>query len=95
MRGGERLKFDPDPVCAAPPNDGMFDEDRRLVFRDIEEEIDFHARDGSKGTLDSASPARKVQGFGNAVQAILMAERAGKCRGESGVLPHDHTRPRH
>jgi len=51
----DRLELDADPVCAAPADDGMFDQDRNFFSRNIEQKIHLHACDGPKGTLEPTS----------------------------------------
>ena len=58
---GDRLKLDADFACAAPANDGMFDQNRRLAFRETEEEIYLHSFHGVKGSFEPASFAREIQ----------------------------------
>jgi len=61
MGGRDQLKLDADPPCAAPTNDGMFNQDRSFVSGNIDEEIHLHACDGPKGTFEPASFAREIQ----------------------------------
>jgi hypothetical protein len=87
----EGLELDPDFARAAPPDDGMFDEDRSFVLGEVEEEIDFHSCDSLKVAFDPTSFSREIQRFGNEVETILVAERSGKQRRETGLLSYDHS----
>jgi hypothetical protein len=55
MGRSDRLELDADPLCAAPADDGMFDQDRNFLSRNIEKKIHLHARDGPKGTFKPTS----------------------------------------
>ena len=61
MGGRDRLKLDADPLCAAPADDSMFNQDRNFVSGDIEEKIHLHARDGSQRTFQPTSFTREIQ----------------------------------
>lgn len=61
MGRGEGLKLDADPVCPGPAYDGALNEDRGLVFRDIEQKIHLHSGGGSKGAFKPTAFAREIQ----------------------------------
>jgi hypothetical protein len=78
MVGSDRLKLDADPVRTGPADDGTLNQDRRLVFGEIEEQIDVHTCGGWKMTFDPATFAREIQGSRNAMELILVAQGARK-----------------
>ena len=90
MGRGEGLKLYPDPVRTGPTYNGALDEDRDLVFMDIEQKIHLHSREGSKRTFEPTSFAREIQHLVNRMEVTLVDEGAGKSRLESGILSHHH-----
>ena len=90
MGRGEGWKLDSDPVRAGPAYDGALDQYRGLVFRDVEQEIYSHPREGLKETFDPTSFTREIQRFTNLMEVTLVDEGAGKRRWKSGMLSHHH-----
>jgi len=90
MGRGEGLKLNADPMCPGPAYDGALNEDRGLVFRDVEQEIHLHSREGSEGAFEPTSFAREIQRLVNLVEVTLVDEGAGKSRLESRILSHHH-----
>lgn len=90
MGRGEGWKLDSDPVRAGPAYDGALDQYRGLVFRDVEQEIYSHPREGLKETFEQASFTREIQCFTNLMEVTLVDEGAGKRRWKSGMLSHHH-----
>lgn len=93
VRRGERLKFEAHIPNAAPPDDRLFNEDRRLAFREREEEIDFHPGVGLERTFESAAFPREIEGFRNLMQAVLISQRPEEGYLEAGLLSDDHMMP--
>lgn len=90
VRRGERLKFEAHISDAAPPDHRLFDEDRRLAFREGEQEIDFHPGVGFERTFESAAVPREIKGLGNLMQAVLISQRPEEGYLEAGLLSDDH-----
>jgi hypothetical protein len=77
-------------MSARPTDNSPLDEDRGLVFRNIQQEIHLHSRKGLKGAFEPASLAREIQCLVNLMEVALMDEGAGKLGLESGMLSHYH-----
>jgi hypothetical protein len=90
MGRGEGRKLDPDSVRAGPAYDSALDQYRGLVFRDVEQEIYSHSREGLKETLEPTSFAREIQRFTNLMEVPLVDEGTGERRWKSGMLSHHH-----
>jgi len=90
MGRGEGLKLYSDPVQAGPTYNGALDQNRGLVFMDVEQKIYLHSREGSKSTFEPTSFAREIQHLIKRVEVTLVDKGAGKSRSESGILSHHH-----
>ena len=58
MERGEGLELDTDSVRPGPAYDGALNEDRGLIFMDVEQEIHLHSSGGSKGAFKPTAFAR-------------------------------------
>ena len=58
MGRGEGLKLYPNPVHAGPTYNGALDQNRGLVFMDVEQKIYLHSREGWKSTFKPTAFAR-------------------------------------
>ena len=58
MGRGEGLELDTDSVRPGPAYDGALNEDRDLIFMDVEQEIHLHSSGGSKGAFKPTAFAR-------------------------------------
>lgn len=90
MGRDEGLKLYSNPVRPGPTYNGALDQNRGIIFMDVEQKIHLHSREGSKRTFEPTSLTREIQHLAIRMEVTLMDKGTGKIRLESGILSHHH-----